>query len=143
MAAHRPQYHATKSATTGALTANDASSAVVTAGAVTSWHVNEKRGLSANVAVGFYTLNLAVRGKWQGSTDNSTWVDYVPENAAANVTLQSSTGTRTVAVMAPPAVLSKAYCRYGLYIVGSATGTASDTYTLSYSYAENKSFTPE
>lgn len=129
---------AAKSATSGAFTANDASSGVVTAGAVETSRINPLRGISANVALGVYTLNLAIRGKWQGSVDNSTWVDYVPENGAANVTLQTDTGTRTVSVVAPPAVMSKRWARYGLYIVGGSTGTASDTYTVSYSMANQR-----
>lgn len=130
---------ATKSATgSTALTAYDASSGVVTAGAIETSRVNPLRGISANLYLQVYTLNLAIRGKWQGSTDNSTWVDYAPENGAAQVTLLSDTGTRTVSVVAPPAVMSKRWARYGLYIVGGSTGTASDVVTMSYSLANQR-----
>jgi hypothetical protein len=128
------------SSTSGAFTAYDTSSAVITPGAVHTRLINPVRGISANVTLGLYTLNLAIRGKWQGSTDGSTWVDYVPMNNAANVTMQSSTGTTTISVVAPDAVLGKPFVRMGLYIVGGSTGTASDTYTASYSYASNEGY---
>lgn len=129
---------ATKSSTATTFSANDASSGVVTAGAVETARINPLRLLSANVALSIKTLNLAIRGKWQGSVDNSTWVDYVPENVAANVTIQSGTGTRTVSVCAPAAVMSKRWVRYGLYIEGGATGTSLDTVTASYSLANQR-----
>lgn len=136
--ANRAPYIAAKNSTSGAFTANDASSGVVTAGTLQTWNISPYRGLSANVSLSLYTIALAIRAKWQGSTDGSTWVDYVPENNAANVTIQSGTGVKSVSILAPPSVMSKPYARLGCYIVGGSTGTASDTYTLSYSYARKR-----
>ena len=136
-----PAYYRTAfGANSGAFTANDASSAVVTPSASVNTAEVEGGALCANVYVSLYTLNLAVRGKWQGSTDGTTWVDYVPENNAANVTMQSGTGTYTASVAAPVAVNSKKYARFGLYIVGGSTGTASDTYIVSHDYRKYNPF---
>lgn len=134
------KYRTSVNSASGAFTANDASSAVVTTSTVLNTADIEADALCANVALGVYTLNLAIRAKWQGSHDKSTWTDYVPQNGAANVTLQSGTGTASVSVVAPGAVSSKKYARIGLYIVGGATGTASDTYTVSYSYRQYNPF---
>lgn len=134
---YEPAFSATAKA---AFTANDASSAVVTTSAVINTEQVEAGALSVNLYLQVYTYNLAIRGKWQGSTDNSTWVDYAPENGAAQVTLQSDTGTRTVSIVAPDAVCSKKYARYGLYIVGGSTGTASDVNTMSYSFRRYNAF---
>lgn len=136
----RPQYQDAVASSSGAFTTKDASSAVTAGTAVLTKDVTPARGIVANVSLGFYTLNLAVRGKWQGSADNSTWTDFAESNNAAQVTMQSSTGTFSAAVVAPPGVLAKEYARYALYIVGGSTGTASDTYTVSYSYARNNGF---
>ena len=136
-AKYAPAYSSTAKA---AFTANDASSGVVTTSAAMNTADVESGSLSVNLYLQVYTINLALRGKWQGSTDNSTWVDYAPENGAAQVTLQSDTGTRTVSVVAPSSVTSKKYARYGLYVVGGSTGTASDVNTISYSYRKYNPF---
>jgi phage terminase large subunit-like protein len=136
----RPVYQAAVNSTSGVFTNKDASSSVTTTTAISTKDVFPERGLCANVTLSLYTIMLAVRGKWQGSTDNSTWVDFVPQNNAANVTMQSGTGSVTAAVIAPDAVLSKEFVRFALYVDGAYTGTASDTYSLSYSYAKNNGF---
>lgn len=134
------KYRTAVNSTSGVFTANDASSAVETTSTVLNTADVEADALCANVSLSLYTIALAVRAKWQGSSDKSTWVDYVPSNNAANVTLQSGTGTASVSIAAPGAVTSKKYARLGLYIVGASTGTASDTYTVSYSYRQYNPF---
>lgn len=134
------RYVTAKASTSGAFTANDASSAVVTPSTVVNTADVDADSLMANVSIGLYTLNLAIRGKWQVSADNSTWSDFAQPNNAAQVTMQSSTGTFSTSVSAPVGVTGKKYARYALYIVGGSTGTASDTYTVSYSYRKRNPF---
>jgi hypothetical protein len=136
----RPKYQPAVSSTSGTFSTKDASSGVTAGTAVLSKLVEPTYGITANVALVVKTLNLALRGKWQGSSDNSTWTDYGESNNAAQVTIVSDTGTATRAVAAPNGVLSREYSRYVLYVEGGSTGTASDTYTVSYNFIQDNRF---
>lgn len=95
--------------------------------------------LSARVYWSVLTNLITLTGKWQGSTDNSTWRDYVPVNNAANVVLQTSTGTGAVFIPAPGCVSGLRYVRFQL-LSGAASGSAGDTYSMSYNYVAKGAF---
>jgi hypothetical protein len=95
--------------------------------------------LSARVYWSAYTNTMTLTGKWQGSTDNSTWRDFVPHNNAAYVVLQTSTGTGAVFVQAPTCVGGLPYVRFSL-VSGVASGTAGDAYSMSYNWVAKDPF---
>lgn len=93
--------------------------------------------LSALVNVDAETNTLTMTAKWQVSNDNSTWVDIVAPNNAANVALATGTGSAdaavTKAISAPDAAYGWQYARLAI-VSGVATGAATDTYSMSYCY---------
>ena len=98
------------------------------------------RNLSAKVAVDGETDTITITGKWQVSADNSTWVDVAhgTQNAAGVALVTGTAGADaavTKVIQAPDAVYGWAWARVAL-VVGVATGTTNDTYTLSYSYRQ-------
>lgn len=95
--------------------------------------------LSVRVYWSMYTDTITITGKWQGSADNSTWRDFKPMNNAAHVVLQTSTGTGAVYIDAPTSISGLPYVRFSL-VSGVASGTAGDTYTMSYNYVKKQTF---
>jgi len=92
--------------------------------------------LSALVSVTAATSTITFVGKWQVSNDNSTWVDVVGSNNAANVTLATGTAAIvTKAIDAPLGTYGWKYSRFVL-VTGVATGGASDLYSIAYSYRQ-------
>lgn len=93
--------------------------------------------LSALVTVDCETNTMTMTAKWQVSSDNSTWVDIVGNNNAANVTLATGTGSAdasvTKAIAAPDAVYGWRYARLAI-ANGVATGASTDTYAIGYCY---------
>ncbi len=95
--------------------------------------------LSARVYWSVYTDTMTLTGKWQGSDDNSTWRDIKTENNAAHVVLQTSTGTGAEYVKCPECIGGIPYVRFSL-VSGVASGTAGDTYSMSYRYMAKSPF---
>ena len=99
----------------------------------------EKGSLSALVEVLADTNTFTWTAQWQVSSDNSTWVNVVAPNNAANVTLATGTaGTDTKvtrAIVAPQEVWGWAFARLAL-ITGGTTGAAIDTYSIGYCYRD-------
>jgi hypothetical protein len=97
--------------------------------------------LSAVVTVDAETTNLTLTAKWQGSNDASTWYDFAhgTNNVAATV-LATGTGGADAAVTkvisAPVGIEGWRYSRLSL-VVGAATGTTNDTYSIAYSYNQH------
>lgn len=92
--------------------------------------------LAALVSVTAATSTITFTGKWQGSNDNSTWVDSVGANNAANVAL--ATGTATIVTKAldlPYGAYSWRYVRFVL-VTGVATGGTTDLYSIAYNYKQ-------
>lgn len=97
-----------------------------------------RRGLSAKLTVDAETNTLTIAAKWQGSDDNSTWVDLAnaPGNPAAVVLATGTAGADaavTVSVEAPSSAYGYRWARCAL-TNGVATGTTSDTYSNQYKY---------
>jgi hypothetical protein len=95
--------------------------------------------LSAKVYWSAYTDLITLTGKWQGSADNTTWVDYVPTNNAAHVVLQTNTGSGTKLIPAPTCIQGLPYVRFSL-VSGAASGSSGDAYTMSYNYRAGSPF---
>src|SRR6185312_1951752 len=92
--------------------------------------------LTALVSVTAATSTITFTGKWQVSSDNSTWVDIVGGNNAANVTFATGTATIvTKALDAPQGAYGWKYARFVL-VTGVTTGGASDLYSIAYSYRQ-------
>lgn len=93
--------------------------------------------LSALVTVDAETNTLTMTAKWQVSNDDSTWVDIVAPNNAANVALATGTAGADAAVTkvisAPDAAYGWQYARLAI-VSGVVTGAATDTYSMSYCY---------
>lgn len=100
--------------------------------------------LSALVTVDAETDTLTITGRWQVSNDKSTYVDIVPSNNAANVIIATGTAGAdaavTKAICAPDQIFGYKYCRYVL-TNGVATGAATDTYSIGYSYVPRNAAT--
>lgn len=97
--------------------------------------------LSARVYWSAFTNLITLTGKWQASTDNSTWRDIMPANNAAHVVLQTSTGTGAKYIDAPGCIAGFPYVRFSL-VSGVASGTVGDTYAMSYNYVSRNGFEP-
>lgn len=119
--------------------ANTLVAGTVTAGnAIFMGRISRKvANLQAIVNVTAATNTLTWSGKWQVSTDGSTWVDCKPSNNAAQVTISTGTATATgdVSYDAPLQVYGASYARYAL-VNGVATGGATDLYAIAYSYRQ-------
>jgi hypothetical protein len=96
------------------------------------------KNLSATLNLDIETTSLTLAAKWQVSNDASTWYDLAhgSQNAAA-VVLGTGTGGAdaaiTKAIPAPSAVYGYRFARIALVTAG-ATGAATDTYAIGYSY---------
>jgi hypothetical protein len=96
--------------------------------------------LSALVTVDAETDTITLAGKWQGSNDNSTWVDlaYEPQNPAVVVLATGTAGADaavTRVLPAPKGAYSHRYARCSVE-VGVTTGTSNDTYSIAYNYRQ-------
>lgn len=90
--------------------------------------------LSANITCTAATASITYTLKWQVSDDNSTWVDCITMNSAANVTLTTGTAAAVSrCVDAPSCVYGKPYARLAL-VTGAQTAGAGDQYAGSYNY---------
>jgi hypothetical protein len=84
------------------------------------------------------TSTVTLAAQWQGSDDNSTWVDVAAgPNNPANVVLATGTGGAdaavTKAVPAPAGIYGYRYIRARVLVAGT-TAAAVDTYAISYRY---------
>ena len=99
--------------------------------------------LSANVTLLAQTTSITTFAKWQVSEDNSTWVDVVPTNNAANVAIATGSGSVdtavTVCVAANEAVYAHKYARIQLY-TGAQNAATGDLGSAKYYYRENVRF---
>ena len=95
--------------------------------------------LSAKCTIAITTNTITISGKWQVSSDGSTWVNCAtsPQNAAA-VVLATGTGalvTTTVSVPAPDAVYGHLYARCVLTSgVAGGGGVGVDDASISYNF---------
>jgi hypothetical protein len=95
--------------------------------------------LSAKVVANITANTLTLTGKWQVSSDGSTWINCAnaPQNPAA-VTLLTGTGsivTTTVSVPAPDVVYGWAKARFVLTSGAAAGGGAGvDEASISYNF---------
>jgi hypothetical protein len=85
------------------------------------------------------TNTITLTPKWQASLDNSAWFDIKPENNAAYVVLQTSTGTGIANISAPRSIQGMPYVRFSL-VSGVISGTAGDAYSMSYNYVRVSPF---
>lgn len=97
--------------------------------------------LYAEVYAKATTSTLTLTGKWQISHDNSTWIDVVPQNNAANVVLVTGTGsavTATRAFDAPSAVYGSKYIRFVVVSgVGVGAGLGQDEFSITYGWMKS------
>lgn len=96
--------------------------------------------LSALVGVTANTSGLTLTARWQASNDASSWFTLVGANNAANVALATgASGGGNVAanvISSPPqAIEGWKYARCQV-LVGVATGTTNDLYSIKYSYRQ-------
>lgn len=96
------------------------------------------RNLSALAVVDAETSTLTMTGLWQVSNDGSTWVTVTNgAQNAAGVAFATGTAGADAAVTrcfpAPEAVYGWRKARFAI-TNGAATGAATDTYSISYSY---------
>ncbi len=94
--------------------------------------VAEGTALAAELTVAISTGSLTLAPKFQGSADNTNWVDLHMVNNAANVAL-SATGTTVVCL---PCKVPFRYVRLVVLTAG-ATGASADTYAVKYHWIEN------
>jgi hypothetical protein len=96
-------------------------------------------GLSALVTLDVETNTMTVVGRWQVSSNNSTWVDCDTPNNAAEVTIGTGTAGAdaaiTKAISAPEGVYGVMFARY-VITNGVAAGNTVDTYSIGYNYRE-------
>lgn len=82
------------------------------------------------------TSTLTVTGKWQGSNDNTTWVDAVGPNAPANVTFATGTSTIvTKSVDAPQGAYGWRFARF-CFVTGVTTGASGDIGSIAYNFRQ-------
>lgn len=121
-------------------TLDGATAGTVTPGNSLLLDVVEKGTLSARCVVDAETNGLTITAKWQISNDGSTWEDVLLPNSAAYVVLATGTSGSDAAVTAnisaPDAVYGARYARI-VIVNGAQTGTSSDTYDVSYSFARD------
>jgi hypothetical protein len=86
--------------------------------------------LVANCTITIVTGSVVCTMKWQGSNDNSTWVDLADSFNPANVTV---TATNTRAVNAPDAAWAFEYIRFVMTLSGAATA-GGDLTAANYQY---------
>ena len=127
--------------TTGDLNLNGLAAGSVVGGNAVDIGDNARQkvlNLSALVTVDAETSTLTITAKWQVSNDGTTWVDVTNGTQnAAGVALATGTGGAdaavTRAIPAPRAVYGWRKARLAL-VTGVASGTTSDTYSISYCY---------
>ncbi len=86
--------------------------------------------LVAHLTVTIVTGSVVATGKWQGSADNSTFVDVAQPENPANVTI---TATATRALVAPPGIFGFPYARFVVTLSGASTA-AGDLTAVTYRY---------
>lgn len=99
--------------------------------------------LSALISVTANTSGLTLAPRWQVSADNSTWYTCKadPDNANAVLATGASGGgnvTGNVVLPAPSFVKGWKYARAQV-VVGAATGTTNDLYSIAYNYRQHRS----
>lgn len=96
--------------------------------------------LSANLTCTAATSGITYTVKWQVCDDDSTWVDCVAMNSAANVTLTTGTAAALSRCFdAPSCVYGKQYARLAL-VTGVQTAGAGDQYAGSYNYRNSANY---
>jgi hypothetical protein len=128
------------SATTGNVTGVTAGAAVSGATVFMGGTSLKVATLSALVGVTANTSGLTFTPRWQASNDASTWYTMVGANNAASVALATGASgggnsAATVISSPPQAIEGWKYARCQL-LVGVATGTTSDLYSIKYSYRQ-------
>ena len=95
--------------------------------------------LSALFTVDAETNTITLSAAWEVSSDGSTWYRLVNSTNTASTVLATGTAGADASVSrvvsAPREVFGWAYCRASV-LVGVTTGTANDTYTISYAFAK-------
>lgn len=89
--------------------------------------------LSALVTLGVVTAGLGLLPKWEVSADRSTWYTAAPDDPSTPVAL----GIGAATVQASSAVYGWNWARCSLVVTG-ASGQASDTYQISYSFERTR-----
>ncbi|MCA9624739.1 MAG: hypothetical protein KC731_37205, partial [Myxococcales bacterium] len=93
--------------------------------------------LSATVAVEAETDGITLTPLWQVSNDGTTWQTVYPPNGATYVAQATGTAGDDAAVerviQAPDSVYGFKFCRVAIQ-VGVQTGTANDTWRISYNF---------
>ena len=119
-----------------AVTALSGASGTVTTGTSIPIALIEFGTLVCNLYVQATTNSLAIAGKWQVSSDGSTFYDLFSENNAANVTVVTGTGSAVAStrrVSAPLGVYAYKYARYAITHTGASAG-AGDEWSQSVNY---------
>lgn len=82
------------------------------------------------------TSGLTATGVWQGSNDNSTWVNLTGGNNAANVIFATGPlAIKTASFDAPLGASGWKFVRF-TFLTGVQTGGTSDLYSIAYSYRQ-------
>ena len=117
-----------------------AASGTATAGAKIACSRVVPGSLSATFVVDAETNTITLAAGWEVSADGSTWVTVAnaPQNPASVVLATGTSGADasvTRVVPAPSCVSGHRFAR-AVVINGAATGTANDTYAISYNYVD-------
>lgn len=101
-----------------------------------------KSDLSALISVTANSSGLTFTPRWQVSANGSTWYTLKqPENPSVLALATGASGGGDVAgvavISAPSAVKGWQYARAQV-VVGAATGTTNDTYSIGYAYRQHR-----
>lgn len=125
--------------TSGLFTGVESGSQVNGDGVFVGGSCRKVEALSALVTVDAETNTMTVTPKWEVSNDDSTYVTAANANNAANVVLATGTAGADASVSrvisAPDTVYGWRFARMSL-LVGVATGTSSDSYSIAYNYRQ-------
>lgn len=87
------------------------------------------------------TSTLTITGKFQVSTDNSTWYDLAGDaQNPANVILATGTSSAVTRVLPIPSGATRWPYLRAAVVVGATTGATGDLYAFTFNYEPNNGF---
>jgi hypothetical protein len=95
--------------------------------------------LAAHIVATSTMTSATMKTQWQGSNDNTTWVDVANNaaNAASTAFLTGGTGlTATIGIEAPQGAYSYRYARLALVWTSTTAGTTNDVATFGLNYRQ-------
>lgn len=119
----------------GTVTALSGTAGTVVSGAALQTAKVEPGTLYAHVYAKAGTSSLVLTGKWQVSSDGSTWNDCTLPNNAANVAIATATAETTIRISAPSSAIGQRFCRFSIVTSGAAAvGSTTDQYGIGYGF---------